>query len=495
MGLVITKRKQWREKAKLWMLKVALENPPSRRLIHSLVQEDGGGRLRIEQFLESYSAGDTKVSGLGARSVLRPVRLAGNALGVPEPELRRALSYPSIRRTVVNMALTLDSIGLRIPQRFYAPLMVVWNLTYRCNLRCRHCYENAGPLRAGLGTGNELTLDEKLETVEQIAASHIPTISFSGGEPLIHPDFWPVAQRARDLGIYYSIASNGTLITKDVALRLKDAGCSYAGVSVDSPSPQEHDWFRGQEGAWQKAVDGLRNLVAADIPAVLAFTITRRNHRQLPEIFRLGEDLGVTKVMVYNFVPTGRGREMIAEDLTPEMREDALQLMYEYSVAGKSVCTTAPQLGRVCKEHHRPDLVPLAHTGTEASGRDLDVIADLVGGCGVGRAYCALQPDGRITPCVYMPDLTIGNVRESSILDVWGDSSLLESLADRSDLKGACGRCEHRAVCGGCRARAYAYFGDLKGPDPGCINNAEAFYEACAGEEPAVALAHSNTGA
>jgi radical SAM protein with 4Fe4S-binding SPASM domain len=389
--------------------------------------------------------------------------------------MQQALREPSIRRTVVNAALSLDRYGVSFPQRFYAPLMVVWNFTYRCNLRCRHCYQNAGPLRSDSLAAQELTLEEKLAVVDQIAGSHIPTVSFSGGEPLIHPDFWPVAERARDCGLYLSINSNGTLITEEVARRLEEAGIAYAGISLDAPSSEEHDAFRGVPGAYQRTIQGIRNLAATKVATVLSFTITRRNYRSLPEIFRLAEQLGMDKVMVYNFVPTGRGREMIEDDMTPEMREEALEEMYRYAAAGGSLCTTAPQLGRVCKQHQRSDLIPLAHTGP---GRvhDLEVLADLIGGCGVGRAYCALQPDGRVTPCVYMPDVTIGHVRDQSLLRVWQESPLLGSLADRTNLQGHCGGCEFREVCGGCRARAHAYFGDFRAPDPGCINNA-AYYQ------------------
>jgi radical SAM protein with 4Fe4S-binding SPASM domain len=138
-----------------------------------------------------------------------------------------------------------------------------------------------------------------------------------------------------------------------------------------------------------------------------------------------------------------------------------------------SGCTTAPQFGRICAQHSRPDLIPLAH-GSHGQGKDLVVLTELVGGCGIGRAYFALQPDGRITPCVYLPDVTVGHVRQDHFLDLWHHSPLLNSLGDRVDLKGHCATREYQAVCGGCRARAYAYFGDFKGPDPGCINNAAA---------------------
>jgi radical SAM protein with 4Fe4S-binding SPASM domain len=490
MGLVITRRRELKRRAKFWLLKLALQNPPSQRIIHSLVQPDAHGRLRIETLLDQVAA-HGRAPGATGRTLGTLLRLGSQALGMTETEMRQSLAKPSVRTTVVNAALTIDRYGLRMPQRFYAPLMVVWNLTYRCNLRCRHCYENAGPLRQAVMEADELSLEEKLAAVDQMAASYIPTLSLSGGEPLLHPDFWPVLERAREKGLHTSIATNGTLITEEAARRLADLELAYAGISVDSPVAEEHDAFRGVPGAWERTIEGIRNAVTAGVPTLLAFTITRNNYRTLPEIFRLAKELGMTKVMVYNFIPTGRGREMMAEDLTPEMREEAMEVMYEHVTGGHSLCTTAPQFGRICAEHSRPDLTPLAH-GSHGQGKDLAVLTELVGGCGIGRAYLALQPDGRITPCVYLPDVTAGHVRRDRFLDLWHNSPLLHSLGDRVDLKGHCAACDYQAVCGGCRARAYAYFGDFKGPDPGCINNAAAFYEATEREEQLGPAAHAH---
>ncbi len=476
MGLVIMRRSELARRARYWLLKAALQNPPSQHIVHGLVQSEQDGRLRIEALLDAIARGDHPRRG-AARVLAKLLRLGAQALALSDEEMRASLAQPSVRTMLVNVALTIDKYGLRMPQRFYAPLMVVWNLTYRCNLRCQHCYQNAGPLGPNVSGDGELDLEAKLAAVDQIADSYIPTLSISGGEPLLHPHFWPVLARARERGLYTSIATNGTLITKEVAGRLAEAKLAYAGISVDSPVPEEHDAFRGVPGAWERTIEGIRHTVAAGVPSLLAFTITKRNYRSLPGIFRLAKELEMTKVMVYNFIPTGRGRQMQEDDLTPGMREEALQVMYEHAEAGVSVCSTAPQFGRVCTQHARRDLIPLSHAST-GRGRDLAVLTELIGGCGVGRAYLALQPDGRITPCVYLPETTIGRLQEDRLLEVWQHTPLLDSLCDRSDLKEHCGKCEHRAVCGGCRARAYAYFGDFKGPDPGCINNAAAFHAA-----------------
>lgn len=475
MGLLILRRKIEKQ-ADYLKLKLLLENFFTKKVINELLQKQDDGQLLVEKILDEYAKNGhvSSLNSVGGRAIMRFFKIAAEALGLREESFRQSVTHPNIKRTIINALQTIEKFGVSMPQRFYAPLMVVWNLTWKCNLRCAHCYQNAGPLRSKNLSWEELSLEEKLDVVDQIAASNIPTLSFSGGEPLIHRDFWPVAERARQNGLHLSINTNGTLITPEVARRLEDLDFAYVAVSVDSSEPVLHDEFRGAKGSWEQALNGIRNMVKTNVNTVLSFTITRNNYKMLPEMYRLAERLGMDKVMIYNFIPTGRCKEIVQDDLTPEMREEALSMMYNYAVEGGSICSTAPQMGRVCLERGRPDLIPLAHTGP-GRVKELSVLAPLIGGCGVGRAYVALQPDGRVTPCVYMPEVTIGNIREKTLLDIWHNSPILDMLAERKDLKGHCGVCEHREVCGGCRARAYAYFNDYKAPDPGCINNREAY--------------------
>ncbi len=466
MGFIIVRKA--RGAVDFLKFQVLFSNPLSRSVVAEILEREDG-KLRAERLLDSYPEmpeGLSWITSRTCRGILESLRLA---FGDSTEKFSASLKRPDIRRTVLNFLLSVRDYGLQRPQRFYAPLMVVWNLTRRCNLRCKHCYETAGPLRHG--ADDELELDEKLEVIDQLAESYVPTLSFSGGEPLSHPHFWPVAEAAREKGLYLSLNTNGTLITPEVAARLAKLDFAYAGVSLDSAFRDQHDEFRGVTGSWDRTVEGIRHLADHSVDTILSFTVTNRNYTQLPAMFRLAEELKMSKVMVYNFVPTGRGRENLQYDLTAEQREEALDMIYEYSESGGSVCSTAPQYGRKCAEMGHPELTPLAHTGS-GKAKSLQILAEIVGGCGVGRAYLALQPDGVVTPCVYMPDVRIGSIREDSLLNIWKNSDLLASLAAHEDLKGNCGVCEHRAVCGGCRARAYAYFGDFKGPDPGCIKNA-----------------------
>jgi len=477
MGIFLTTKKKF--DFATWRL--LLRNLPARAITHRLAELIQQDPQRAHQLLLKLVRGEPVAElGMLASHILPPfMNLVSEALGMSRSEMAQMLQDTSIKRTVFNTVLTLDKYGLQSPQRFYAPLMVVWNITYHCNLRCKHCYENAGPLRPGQLPTNELSREQKLAVVDELADSYVPTLSLSGGEPTIDPDFWAVCERAREQGLYLSMNTNGTLIDQDFARRLKELDFAYVAVSIDAPTPEMHDEFRGVPRAWEKAVQGLRNVVEAGVNGVLSFTMSKDTYKLLPQMFKFTEQLGCAKIMVFNFVPCGRGTENAKLiDLNPWQREEALEIIYDYaaSASSGSVCATAPQLGRVCEMHQRADLVPLAHTGPGRAG-NLPILAELIGGCGVGRAYCALQPEGTITPCVYMPQVAVGNITETRLLDIWHNHPLLAQLADRTHLQGHCGTCDYREVCGGCRARAYAYTGDFQAPDPGCINNVECWDE------------------
>ena len=476
MGLIVTKQRI-KKQTDFLKFKALYGNPLVKKAVAYAVEKGEDGRLRLERILDEIASGDGKPRGLNIkdRIVRKVVDIAMKGIGIEtEEQARFYASHPNIRRTVINTLLGAHKFGVRFPFIFYAPLMIVWNITWRCNLRCKHCYENAGPLRDRSLTWDEMTTEEKLAFVDEVADSYIPALSFSGGEPLACPDFWEVVEHARERGLYLSMNSNGTLITPEVARRLKELDFAYVAVSLDAPVPEVHDEFRGIPGAWKRTVEGIKNCIEAGLTTVVSFTITSLNHQYLEDMMRLTEELGAYRLMVYNIIPVGRaGYEL---DLTPEQREEALRKMYDYLARGGSLCTTAPQLGRVCKMGEHPDLVPIAHLGT-GKAKDLSIIADLVGGCGVARAYMAVQPNGDMIPCVYMPEIVLGNVKKDRILDLWHNHPFMKDLRDRSTYWGNCAVCDFKEVCGGCRARAFHYFGDPKGPDPGCVLNRKFYYE------------------
>jgi radical SAM protein with 4Fe4S-binding SPASM domain len=184
--------------------------------------------------------------------------------------------------------------------------------------------------------------------------------------------------------------------------------------------------------------------------------------------------MGIDRFTLFNFIPTGRGKEIVAADPSPQEREDLLcylnkQLSEDHKIA---ILSTTPQLARVALQAHSPtqeDLIlPLAHMEAAKISKRALALADFIGGCGAGRLYCAISPEGNVQPCVFMP-LVVGNLKTERLEDIWLNSPVFKDLRDREKLKGRCGKCEFKFVCGGCRARAYAYHDDYLVSDPGCI--------------------------
>jgi len=395
------------------------------------------------------------------------INIGLSAFGVDRNSFSEYFSRSTNRRGLLTVMRGIARYGVTKPQLLDAPFLVVWNLTDACNLSCRHCYQRAGPKRP-----DELPTSEKLRVVEELAKVGVVSVAFSGGEPLMAEDFFDVAAKVKEEGMYLAIATNGTLITGDVAKRLRALGTDYVEVSLDFANAKDHDEFRGVEGAFERTLQGIRNCVAEGIFTCIATTVTKLNLQQVPEIIELAKRLKVRRFIAFNFIPTGRGSDAAELDLTPEQREQLLtRLFHENRVGDIEVLSTAPQYARVSLESSGGVNVAPTHFYVGEASWDLKLLAEFIGGCGAGRLYCALQPNGDVSPCVFMPGLRIGNLKKESLTDIWHDSHVLSKLRNRESFQGNCGKCEYRFICGGCRARALAYFGDLLAPDPGCIRN------------------------
>jgi radical SAM protein with 4Fe4S-binding SPASM domain len=381
--------------------------------------------------------------------------------------------------TVTALTLTAKSIatyGLTVPQRYTAPMFPVWNITQACNLSCQHCYQNAHKRP----DADELTTDEKLNLIDQMGEEFVPFVAFAGGEPLVAPDLWQVLERCRLRGIHVTLATNGTLLTPEMCARLKAANVKYVEVSLDSIDPEVHNAFRGQPRAWERTVQGIRNCVASGIKTGMATCFTRSTVHKLDDTVQFALDLGCQTFSHFNFIPVGRGKEIMEEDLTPGQRELLLQRLQEHLTESKiTIVSTAPQFGRACITYGPQEgLFATGHAG-RGPGKKTMVLSRYIGGCGTGRCYCAIQPNGIITPCVYISDIKVGDVRRKSFHEIW-NNELFDTLSDRDDRGDHCGVCTYRHYCGGCRARALAYTGDIQAGDPGCIYNQHQWLELAA---------------
>jgi len=463
--------------------KKVIESPVSRVLLRRLMTEcPGTGKTRLEVALEVI-AGVRDREGLpvicrtAARLTELVLRMGAKAFGADFSELRDRMGEEHWRRALASVVKGLEAFGVRRPFVPGAPFLVVWDVTYACNLRCRHCYANAGrPL------DDELTTQEAKRVIDILRRAGVVAIAWSGGEPLVRPDIYELSRYAYESGFYVAMATNGTLIDEQTADRLWESGVRFLQISLDGASPETHDGFRGVPGAWERAVRGIKVAVKRGFFVNVATTATKLNYREIPQIVDLVRELGAQWFMVYNFVPTGRGVFIDQFDLSPEEREELLRWLWEKLREGGSpkVLTTAPQFARVslqaeAREGESDRLVLPTHFYDAELGGRLRSLADFIGGCGAGRFYIGLSPNGDVRPCVFFPK-TLANVLElgDRFEEWWRTDEFLWKLRDKDSLSEPCGTCPFRYVCGGCRARAYGYLRDPQAPDPGCIIVAKA---------------------
>jgi radical SAM protein with 4Fe4S-binding SPASM domain len=340
--------------------------------------------------------------------------------------------------------------------------VVMWNLTRKCNLSCDHCYMDARD-----EGHEELSLEEGVRLIDELAELKVPMLILTGGEPLLSRNFYAYAFHARSRGLRTVISTNGTLITAEVAGLLAEAGIGYVGVSVDSASSERHDRFRGVNGAWEKAMQGLRNARNAGLKTGLRVTLTRDNWQEIPALLNLALEEGIPRFCLYHLVPTGRGAGIAERDVTAEQRRSVLRLLAEAAMELKDqnieiLTTDSPMDGAYLLEFLKDD------PRREYVRR----LMQNAGGCSAGIKVANVNHRGDVHPCHFMPQVVVGNVRERSFCDIWIDHpapQLQEMREMRAKLKGACKGCEYLELCGGCRQKAYFYKGDILAEDPTCI--------------------------
>ncbi len=456
-----------------------LAKPTMQKFLRLLTRRNGDGRCYLEEVFETYDRPDLT---LGERLKFavphRAIELFRTRAGVNKETLKtKVLHHKPTARALVNAARSIAEYGLTTPQHFYAPLILVWNYTQACNLTCKHCYQEAGhkPL------ADEMTTEQKLDLVDQLAHEYVPFLAFAGGEPLVTKDIWKVLERCKQRGVHTTVATNGTLLTRETCQRLADSGVKYVEVSLDSVLPEEHDGFRGLPGAWKRTVQGMRNAAATQgLRCGMAMCVTRLNYHHVEGMIELAKDIGCTTFVHFNFIPVGRGREMLAMDITPREREDLIQLLNRHLQDGQiSVMSTAPQFGRACILYGPLEgLMATAHAG-KGKGKQAKVLSRYIGGCGAGRCYCCVEPNGKVTPCVYMASSVVGDLKQQPLIEIWKDPRF-DIFSRREDRGDHCAVCDFRVYCGGCRARAQSYLDDVQAGDPGCIYNQHAWDEVVA---------------
>jgi radical SAM protein with 4Fe4S-binding SPASM domain len=360
---------------------------------------------------------------------------------------------------------------------FARPYVVSWNLTYRCNLACEHCYLDAGP-KPLVGTQDfadrsELSTEECFKVIEELAAFAPECVTIlTGGEPLLRRDILDIVQRAADRGLWVVVGTNGVRITENVARHLKDAGARGLSLSLDALQPDRHDRFRMVRGAWQNTVEGAEILNRTGLPFIVQTTAGSHNLGELEAIADFASERLTAKVWnLYFLVPTGRGQ--FVSDISPAQYDEVLASLYRI----QRKYTGRMLVNAKCAPHYIKTVLEKQAEATSTGGEPgvssfpaMRTYSGGAGGCPAGTHYMGIRPNGDVTPCPYLP-VFAGSLRKASLPDLWTSSQLFTGIRQRTSLGGRCGECEMNAHCGGCRARAYGMTGDVMAEDPLCTHS------------------------
>lgn len=364
------------------------------------------------------------------------------------------------------------------------PRLIFWETTAGCNLTCIHCRRTT---IADQLLPQDLTTAEAYGLIDQIVAFARPILVLSGGEPLFRPDIFAIVRYASDAGLIVALATNGTLIDRQAAWRIRESGIQRVSVSFDGADAPTHDLFRGP-GAFARAIAGINHLREVGVPYQINTTVARHNVAQMPQTLAMAKDLGATALHLFLLVPVGCGVE-IADDqqISPVEYEAVLHWLYDAEMEGgiELKATCAPHYFRIVRQRQaaerRAGIVrerPQSHrrqehaggNGTSPSGRHL--MNAMTKGCLAGSGVCFISHRGEVFPCGYLP-LTAGDIRARPLQEIWEGSPLFAELRDPDRLTGKCGLCEFKRVCGGCRARAYGMTLEYLGEEPFCTYEPE----------------------
>ena len=344
--------------------------------------------------------------------------------------------------------------------------VVVWNVTRACNLRCIHCYAQA----VERSRERELSREQGLALIDDLADFGVPVVLFSGGEPLVRPDLVELARHAVGKGMRAVISTNGTLISRQKAEELKEIGLSYVGVSLDGMEAV-NDRFRGMRGAFRKALDGIKNCQAVGLKVGLRFTINRMNAQEIPKIFDLLERLEIPRVCFYHLVYSGRGSTLVEEDLNHDETRRVVDLIMDRT---RDLYERGIQKEVLTVDNHADGAYLYLRMMRESNPRAPDVLELLKmnEGNNSGRGIGCISWDGSVHADQFWRHLSFGNILERPFSQIWTDltNPMMAGLKDKKKhVRGRCATCRWLDICGGnFRVRAEAVTGDVWAPDPAC---------------------------
>ena len=343
--------------------------------------------------------------------------------------------------------------------------VVVWNVTQRCNLHCAHCYSDS----KNRDYPDELSTEEGLGLLADLAGFGVPTVLFSGGEPLLRDDLFVLARAARELGMRTVLSSNGTLLDEATAEEAADAGFSYAGLSIDGV-PERHDKLRGKPGAFRRTIGGIRAARRAGLRTGVRFTVNAINRADLAPIFELAERERVDRLCVYHLAYAGRGERMARLDLQPETTREVVEEIFD-RVEDQRRRGVSMEVLTVDNPVDNVLLLKRIQATQPARAAEVEQLLRWNGGNQSGIAIACVDPRGRVHPDQFSWHIDAGDIRQRGFAEIWNDANpVLAPYRQRPRaVGGRCAECRFFALCnGGLRVRAESASADRLAPDPAC---------------------------
>jgi heme b synthase len=335
----------------------------------------------------------------------------------------------------------------------FTPQLIAWEVTRSCNFNCLHC-------RAGAENKtypNELTTEQCCKVLDNITSFAKPIIILTGGEPMLREDIYKIARYGTQCGLRMVMAPCGMLVDDNAVKQMIDSGIQCISISLDGATARSHDDFRRVPGAFDCAMAAIETARRNKLPFQINTTVTKHNLTELPDILRLAERLGAVTFNPFLLVPTGRGKALADQAITPQQYEQVLQWLSQQANSANIQLrvTCAPHYQRIIRQNSAEKNLAMEHTPA---------------GCMGGKNFAFISHVGKVQICGFL-EIEAGDLRKNNFdfKEIWNNSPLFKEIRDIDSYQGKCGYCQYRRVCGGCRARAYAQTGDYLQSEPFCV--------------------------